>query len=327
LKVALIGGAGFVGTYLRKRLTRNGFKVKVLDIKRPTSECDYEYFDVTDETCISPLVGSDVVINLAAEHRDDVSPVSRYYDVNVNGASLLCEKAEKLGIEHIIFTSSVAVFGFAPPGTNESGAHSYFNEYGKTKHLAEVVYRNWQSKNTLTRTLVIVRPTVIFGPGNRGNVFNLLNQIASKRFIMFGKGSNVKSMAYVENIAQFLNDCMNFDAGLHVYNYVDAPDLSMNELVEFCRWTLFKKKGVGLRLPAFIGVGIGSLFDLFSMVTGKKLPVSSVRVKKFMGTTSFSSSVAERGFLAEHTLLEGLSKTLNYEFLEDHSGEETFYTE
>ena len=48
------------------------------------------------------------------------------------------------------------------------------------------------------KKLVIIRPTVIFGEGNRGNVFNLINAIASKKFVMFGDGSNKKSMAYVE---------------------------------------------------------------------------------------------------------------------------------
>ena len=59
----------------------------------------------------------------------------------------------------------------------------------------------WQSKSG--NSLIIVRPTVIFGEGNRGNVFNLFNQIASGKFVMVGKGENKKSMAYIGNVVAF----------------------------------------------------------------------------------------------------------------------------
>ena len=90
--------------------------------------------------------------------------------------------ARKIGASRIVFTSSVAVYGFAPPDTSEAGDISYFNEYGRTKHIAEKVYADWQAEDPLNRCLVIVRPTVIFGPGNRGNVYNLLRQIANGWF-------------------------------------------------------------------------------------------------------------------------------------------------
>ena len=76
----------------------------------------------------------------------------------------------------------------------------------------------------LKKTLVIIRPTVVFGEGNRGNVFNLMNQIAKNRFMMVGSGTNRKSMAYVENVAAFLEYSLSFQSGLHVHNYVDKPD-------------------------------------------------------------------------------------------------------
>lgn len=174
---------------------------------------------------------------------------------------------------------------------------------------------------------MIVRPTVIFGEGNRGNVFNLLKQISSGRFLMFGNGKNRKSMAYVENVAAFLEHSLSFKSGLHIYNYIDKPDLDMNTLISETRKTLFGKKNVGLRLPAFIGVFIGYFADLVSKLTGKKLPVSSIRVKKFMGTTQFKSSVSNTGFIPPVTLKDGLARTLQYEFLEDNSANRTFETE
>ena len=230
-------------------------------------------------------------------------------------------------INRIIFTSSVAIYGFAPADTDESGEANYFNDYGRTKYLAEKVYKEWQAEDPDNRTLIIVRPTVIFGEGNRGNVYNLLRQIASRRFVMFGGGENKKSMAYVGNVAAFLDYSLSFKPGLHVYNYIDKPDFDMNTLISIARNTLFGKFDVGLRLPNFIGIGLGYFADFAAMLLQKPMPVSRVRVKKFMGTTQFASSVSDTGFVPPVSLEEGLARTLRYEFVEDNSDKPTFQTE
>ena len=214
-----------------------------------------------------------------------------------------------------------------PPGTNESGEPNYFNDYGRTKYLAEGVYKEWQAEDPKNRTLIIVRPTVIFGEGNRGNVFNLIKQIALGRFVMFGHGKNKKSMAYVENVAAFLEYSLSFKPGLHIYNYVDKPDLDMNTLIMMVRKTLFGKNNVGLRLPGLLGIIIGYFADVISMLANKSLPVSSIRVKKFMESTQFASSVSKTGFIPPVSLEDGLAKTLHYEFVEDNSEKRTFDTE
>jgi nucleoside-diphosphate-sugar epimerase len=323
VSIAIVGAAGFLGKSLRDSFDAHGVSYRCFD-KKFDGSADGDFIDLPNRIKLGPV---DTIINLAAEHRDDVRPISRYFDVNVEGAKALCSMATESGARKIVFTSSVAIYGFCDPNTGEDGPPNYFNEYGRTKYLAEEVLREWQAEEPNNRSLVIVRPTVIFGPGNRGNVFNLLKQIATKRFVMFGSGSNVKSMAYVENVAKFLVQCTAEEPGVHVYNYVDKPDLSMNELVHVVRKTLFGKSGVGLRLPAFLGVSIGVGFDLLAWLIRRPLPISSIRVKKFMATTQFSSSVAETGFDAPYTLAEGLEKTLRYEFIEDNRDKPTYETE
>ena len=325
--IAVIGGAGFVGSRLMARFSMEGIVSSVYDIDYSNSVAKSIYCDVEDNDSLEQLINVDTIINLAAIHRDDVRPLSRYDDVNVQGSVNVCEVARKYGVNKIIFTSSVAIYGFAPADTDETGEPNYFNDYGRTKYLAEQVYKEWQAEDPESRTLVIVRPTVIFGEGNRGNVYNLLKQIASGRFAMFGNGKNRKSMAYVENVAAFIEYSLSFKPGLHIYNYIDKPDFDMNTLVSEARKTLTGENNVGLRLPAFLGMSIGYLADFAAKITGKKLPVSGIRVKKFMGTTQFASSVSETGFVPPVSLEEGLARTLRYEFLEDNSGKQTFETE
>ena len=326
-RVAMVGGCGFVGNRFAKHLISSGLEFKVFDIRADISLACEEIFDISDSSDQVDFSNFDTIVNLAAEHRDDIYPISRYDDVNVQGAVNICEAARRSSVNKIVFTSSVAIYGFAPKDTDESGSANYFNDYGRTKFLAEQVYKDWYAEDPDNRTLVIVRPTVIFGEGNRGNVYNLLKQIASRRFVMFGSGKNRKSMAYVENVVAFIEYSLSFEPGLHIYNYIDKPDFDMNTLISSARKTLFGKTNVGLRLPGFVGLALGYVADLVAIVIRKPLPVSSIRVKKFMGTTQFSSSASDTGFLPPVSLEEGLARTLRYEFMEDNSDKRTFETE
>ena len=58
---------------------------------------------------------------------------------------------------------------------------------------------------------------------------------------MFGDGKNKKSMAYVENVAAFIEFTLSLDPGAHIFNYIDKPDLDMNTLVSRSRKILLDK--------------------------------------------------------------------------------------
>lgn len=325
----VVGGNGFVGTRLCGLLDAAGADFTIVD-KEPAEPEQESFFqaDVRDLDALKEAIDSDgTIINLSAEHRDDVQPRSLYDEVNVQGARNVCQVAAEKYIKQIVFTSSVAVYGFAPPDTGEDGEINPFNDYGRTKAEAEDVYRSWQAEDPEARSLVIIRPTVIFGEQNRGNVYNLLRQIQSGRFVMIGNGRNLKSMAYVENVAAFLQESLSFGPGVHTYNYIDKPDFDMNTLVSVVREKLGRGKGVGVRLPYSLGMLVGYVFDLLAKLTGKSYPISSIRVKKFCATTQFSSSVSRAGFEPPVSLKDGLRKTIQHEFFEDHTGEKQYFSE
>ena len=328
MTVVVLGGAGFVGTYTCRRLAVKQSRFQIVDIAKSYEFVDKTQIgDIRDATGLASQLNGDVVVNLAAVHRDDVADPEEYYSTNVEGARVLCAVCEEKGINKIVFTSSVAVYGFAPSGTREDGAINPFNEYGRTKALAEDVYRAWREKDPDNRSLIIVRPTVVFGEGNRGNVYNLLNQINSGAFAMIGSGKNKKSMAYVENLSAFLVKCIESDEKYAVYNYVDTPDFTMNELVSLVRSKLRGSSSVGIRIPKFIGLMAGYTADGFGKL-GVKLPISSIRVKKFCASSAFSSAKAELdGFEAPYTLQEGLDRTLEAEFINPDPNRKIFYTE
>jgi len=239
-----------------------------------------------------------------------------YYDVNVQGTKNVLEAMGKNKIHRIVFTSSVAVYGLDKDNPNEEHPVDPFNDYGKSKWQAEEILREWYNEKPDERHLTIIRPTVVFGENNRGNVFNLLKQIASGKFMMVGNGQNKKSMAYVGNVAAFIDYCSNNMHGYQLYIYVDKPDLNMNDLVKQVGKSL-NNKIPAMRLPKWVGMLGGYGFDILAMVTRKSYSVSSVRVKKFCATTQFDSSKAHSsGFKAPFNLSEGLDRTLKHEFLE-----------
>lgn len=320
MRIALFGGSGFIGARLCCRLSKNNSgETLIYDIRQPLEQehlSGFNYCDVSKKINDDLLGASDVIVNLAAEHRDDVTPKSLYDRVNVDGAVNICNLAVEKDISTIVFTSSVAVYGFAVPGIGESGAIRPFNDYGRTKWEAEQIYRKWQAQDSSKRSLVIVRPTVVFGEGNRGNVYNLLRQIASGHFLMIGDGLNQKSLAYVENVAAFLEHSISFGPGLHIYNYVDKPDFSMNNLIAYVNNVLGRKKTTKFRVPFMAGMIVGLFFDLMSKFTGRKFTVSAVRVRKFCADSIYSSSIDFSKFSPPIPLTEAIEKTIVFEFIE-----------
>ena len=324
--ITIIGGSGFVGSFLIKEL--QDYKVQNLDKNSSpfydniTTREDIRYLN----KIILPKE-TDSVILLAAEHRDDVSPTSLYYDVNVEGTRNVLKKMDSLGIKKLIFTSSVAIYGLDKNNPDESHPEDPFNHYGKSKWQAEKVIKEWFDKDPEGKSVTILRPTVIFGERNRGNVFNLLKQISSGEFLMIGKGQNKKSMAYVGNVVALIkNRLEKKELGYHIFNYADKPDYNMNELVSVIE-NKMNLKIPKIRIPYFIGMIGGYCFDIFSKITGKNLSVSSVRVKKFCATTQFNATKAHNSFNAPYSLKQGLDKTLEHEFINPKKDDILFYSE
>jgi GlcNAc-P-P-Und epimerase len=329
VNIDVIGGSGFIGTRLVARIktTRPDWNVRIIDKRESATFPDH--FARADVRSLEELRGTvrprSVIVNLAAEHRDDVRPLSLYEDVNVTGAKNICQVADEKAVPKVIFTSSVAVYGFAPLETNETGNIRPFNEYGRTKFAAEGEFRKWQA-GAPARSLTIVRPTVVFGERNRGNVYNLLRQLSSSHFVMIGSGQNRKSIAYVENVAAFLEHAVNLGPGVHLHNYIDKPDFSMDELVREVR-SLLGLPPIRFRVPYSAGFALGKMFDLFAAVSQQKLAISSIRVKKFCANSTYQSSAMSAGFVPPVHLADGLARTVRYEFLEKRADETLFYSE
>lgn len=317
MKILVTGGSGFIGSRLVAELVKLGHDVRIYD-KNPSEAFPRLLIeaDIRDTDRLArAMEGVEAVFHLAAEHRDDVRPLSLYDEINVEGTRNVVKAAERAGCRRIVFTSSVAIYPLNSGPVSESHPPQPFNKYGESKYGAEKVLNEWAGRNP-GASLVIVRPSVVFGEKNRGNVYNLLSQIHRGRFVMVGNGKNRKSMSYVGNIVPFLAFGLTLGAGVHVYNYADKPDLTAAEIVSIANRE-FNRNGIRsrIRLPYGLGMALGYACDVVARVTGRQLPLSSIRVKKFCSETLVSADRVEKtGFKRPISLETAVKAMIDAEF-------------
>jgi nucleoside-diphosphate-sugar epimerase len=216
----IYGGAGFIGQHLAYSVLSNypQDRVNLLDIRtlceagskaplKPFLETGRLYFEKTDVRNMDQLhTGAkpfDVVVNLAAVHREPGHRPEEYFDTNVAGAENICRLAESTGCCEIIFTSSISVYGVNNRAVDEHSEVQPRTPYGQSKHQAELIHRQW-AKQTGGR-LSIIRPGVVFGPGEAGNVARLLSETLKRRRALQIRPDQPKAGIYIEELLEVIH--------------------------------------------------------------------------------------------------------------------------
>jgi len=218
----------------------------------------------------------------------------------------------ELNIKNLIFYSSVAVYGTQNEPTTEQSPFTPDTEYGRSKLAAENVILKWAEENK-NRCVITIRPTVIFGPENYGNVYNLIDKIYKKRFIFVGDGSNIKSVAYVENLVDatlFL--IKHLKSGVQILNYSDEPQMTTAEIVNII--TEFMPHSIPkFKIPLSIAVSAGNIFDVLAKITGYNFPITAKRMKKFNTATHHrAEKIRQLGFQQEISVKEGFRRMIEW---------------
>ncbi len=313
--ILITGDSGFIGGHLSRYLTDAGESVRGLDkVPRETKSRHYPQIvgDVLDPLAVgNALENVDTVIHLAAEHKDAGIDRDQYFRVNVEGTRNLLSLASEVKIRRFVLFSSVAVYGDSDFPSEESPPRPS-NAYGESKLEAEHLVQSWGSEDA-SRVAIIIRPTVVFGPGNRANIFRLIRYVCDGKFVWIGKGENVKALAYVENVVEGTVFLLNhMKRGVEIFNYADEPQMMTRELVAL----IARKAGLErptLSIPMGIAIPAAKVMDAIGKLARREFAVSSARITKFNTDTRYRvDKLRSAGFRPQISLEEGMERNVRW---------------
>jgi nucleoside-diphosphate-sugar epimerase len=204
--VVVFGGSGFIGSHLARSLADAGVRVLIADIVPPKVSgpgISFSYCDVRKPIVLPESASYQAAYNLAAVHRTPGHAPHEYYETNVRGAMNIAAWLESSGVRQLYFTSSISVYGPSEELKTESTATAPTSDYGRSKLLAEEISRGWAAA-AADRRLAIIRPAVVFGPGEGGNFTRLADALAKGRFVYPGRKDTIKSCGYVSDLVDAL---------------------------------------------------------------------------------------------------------------------------
>jgi nucleoside-diphosphate-sugar epimerase len=238
VKVLVTGAAGFVGGHLVDMLIKRGDEVRAL--VRPVEEVSHlrtlpgveiMYGDLTDVTSLRRAVqGVQHVYHIAAK-TGPWGPERVYQATNVQGVADLIFAAMDAGVQRIVHTSSITVYGHHLRGivTENYPYHAENNPYSRTKIASEKLIFNLVKEHGAP--VVIVRPAWIYGPRDTSSFSRFVNLIESGKGLIIGTGNNIVPVVYVRDVAQGLIKAGDASKEVNgrVYNIADDRRVTQTE--------------------------------------------------------------------------------------------------
>ena len=296
----IFGGSGFIGTHMIHLLneTKNKEdKIYDLDIVMPGEEgvvpgivekndgVEYIRLDVRKpiEFDFTPTE-NDIIFNLAAVHRTPGHPDNEYFETNIRGAENITAFAEKYNIHKILFTSSIAPYGAAEELKTEETLPTPNTPYGISKYVAEKIHEKWQVADKDKRELTIVRPGIVYGKGEHGNMTRLYKGQKKRYFFYAGRKDTIKACIYVKELVRFFKYRMidNDFVGVDIFNCTFEPAYNIQQICETMQKATDMRRHTML-IPSWILMPAACIFG---PIGGKKLGIHPARVKKLMVSTN-----------------------------------------
>jgi nucleoside-diphosphate-sugar epimerase len=318
MTILVTGSSGYIGSRLTKRLQKEGYNVVGVDRDAEGSPNELSRFvqgDLADaDVRARALDGVETIMHLAAAKDDWGIDDDTFFFENLEVTRRLIQDARERGIHDWVFYSSVAAIGASDKPRTEESPLQPDGAYGASKAEAEALFRDYANE-VPELSCVIVRPSVVFGPGHFSytNVHRLIEAIRGNRFLMVGDGQAIKTTSYIENvIAATMYLWERRDKDVQTYIYVDEPVRTTEELVDDI-YRLLGKRRPGVRIPLGLAKSIAWVADIAADWTGINFPITAARIEKFNTSTNYdASTIREEGFEQPVGIEEALQKTINW---------------
>lgn len=319
MRALVTGATGFTGGHLALRLARQGHTVRALvrdpDRARHLSEQGIALVvgGLEDETALAAATREiDVVFNIAALYRQAGLPSDAYRAVNATAVGRLITAAAQSGARRIVHCSTVGVHGdIEHPPANEEAPFRPGDVYQDTKLEGETIAREMGARTGCE--VVIVRPSGIYGPGDR-RLLKLFRGVARRRFPILGRGEIYYHLTHVDDLVDgFLLCATRPEAAGRVYLIAGGEVTTLNELVRL----IAEIAGVPpptRHLPVWPFWVAGALCEAVCAPFGIEPPLYRRRVDFYTKSRAFDITRArtELGFAPKVSLREGIGRTLEW---------------
>jgi nucleoside-diphosphate-sugar epimerase len=305
MKFLVTGANGFVGSVLCGELLQRGYPVR--GAVRAECACfEHAVVGEIDEKTnwTTALTGIDTVIHLAARvhvmHDDTSHPLEEFRKVNVAGTEHLARCAVANGVKRFVYVSSIKVNGEETHGCEkftEEDIPSPQDPYGVSKWEAEQALQ-WVATETGLE-VVIVRPSLVYGAGVKGNFAQMLKVLACGIPLPLASVGNLRSLSYVGNLVDALILCATHPAAAgQTYLISDGEDIPTPDLL--------RQLGAAMGRPARLFICPAILLKLAGSLTGR-----ADQVERLLGSLRVDSGKIRRelGWTPPYTLQEGLRLT------------------
>lgn len=316
----IFGGVGFIGAHFADRLSksREFSKIYLFDIEPADAKASaYRRGLIAENSMIEEVLGDvrnsitwmpveavGLIANFAAVHREPGHVDAEYFETNLRGAENICEWATRVSCERMIFTSSISPYGVSETVKNEGTLPVPVTAYGASKLAAEKIHQIWQAKEKSSRFLTIVRPGVVFGPSEGGNVTRLVKAVRHGYFVYTGNKSTRKAGIYVKELVEaiFWTCSLQRQPGVVLFNGAMNPGPSVEEYVASASEVLGTKNRV-FSIPYGVLIAIAHFIETVLKPFGVKHPFSPVRIRKLVRSNNVQPLfLSENGYVFKYSL-------------------------
>jgi len=311
------GATGFTGGHLARRLAASGRTVRALvrdragaaDLAR--SGVELVEGDIRDPDALHrATTGVETVYHIAAVYRQAGIPDETYRAVNATAVQHLIEAAARHGVGRVVHCSTVGVHGdIEHPPANEDAPLKPGDIYQTTKLEGERLARETGAR--LGIPVTIVRPTGIYGPGDR-RLLRLFRGVAVQRFPMLGSGEIYYHLTHIDDLVDGLRLCAEHPAAANrTYILAGGEVTTLNELVR----RIAEVAGVKpprVHLPVWPFWAAGALCEAVCVPLGIEPPIFRRRVDFYTKSRAFdiARARAEIGYAPSVGLRDGIARTL-----------------
>jgi len=316
MRVLVTGATGFTGGHLARALAARGDTVRAL-VRDPGRAgaalpgIELMAGDLTDDASLARAVeGVATVYHIAALYRAAGLDDGVYRAVNATAVGTLIARAGAAGVRRVVHCSTVGVHGdIAHPPADEEAPLRPGDVYQATKLEGERIAREAAARAGVE--LVIVRPTGIYGPGDR-RLLKLFRGVARRRFVVLGRGDIWYHLTFIDDLVDGFRLCGTVPAAAGRTYILSGPEVTtLNELVQITA-DVAGVAPLPLHLPVWPFWLAGAACEAICKPFGIEPPIYRRRVDFFTKSRAFDSTRAktELGYAPTVGLREGIGRTL-----------------